>query len=297
MIGVREREEEASLQEGQTEEHWTEVIRPKSGLLDLHLGDIWRYRDLLMLMVRRDFVATYKQTILGPLWIFIQPILTSLIYVIIFSRVAKLSSDGLPPIVFYLSGITCWTYFSTCLTNTANTFIKNANIFGKVYFPRLVMPLSVVISNLVRFFIQFVLLLLFTLYYIAQGAPIGPNWYLLLLPFLLLLMAGMSQGFGMIISALTTKYKDLIFLLTFSVQLWMYASPVILPLSSLHGKLRLLMMANPVTGIIEMFKYGFLGKGYFSWKLLGYDALFTIVILFVGVLIFNKVEKTFMDTI
>lgn len=278
-------------------DNWSEVITPANGLLELNLRDVWHYRDLLMLLVRREFVALYKQTILGPLWIFIQPILTSLIYVIIFGRIANLSSDGLPRLVFYLAGITCWGYFSACLNNTANTFIKNANIFGKVYFPRLVMPLSVVISNLVRFLIQFGLLIIVTVYYILKGAPIGPNWYLLLLPVLLLLMAGLSQGFGMIISALTTKYRDLIFLLTFSVQLWMYASPVILPLSSVHGKLRLLMMANPITGIIEAFKYAFLGTGYFSWKLLGYDALSMVVVLFLGVVIFNKVEKTFMDTV
>lgn len=284
-------------EEENNQKGWTEVIRPQSGLLELHLRDVWRYRDLLMLLVRREFVALYKQTILGPLWIFIQPILTSLIYVIIFGRIAHLSSDGLPRLVFYLAGLTCWGYFSTCLDKTANTFTNNANIFGKVYFPRMVMPLSVVISNLVRFAIQFGLLIAVTLYYILKGAPIGPNWYLLLLPVLLLLMAGLSQGFGMIISALTTKYRDLIYLLSFSIRLWMYASSVILPLSSVHGKLRLLMMANPVTGIIEAFKYAFLGTGYFSWKLLGYDALFMIVVLFLGIVIFNKVEKTFMDTV
>lgn len=280
-----------------TTDQWTEVIRPRSGLIELHLKEVWHYKDLLMLLVRREFVALYKQTILGPLWIIIQPILTSLIYVIVFGRIANLSSDGLPRLAFYLAGITFWGYFSTCLNSTANTFIKNANIFGKVYFPRMVMPLSIVISNLVRFFVQFGLLIIVTAYYIVQGAPIGPNWHLLLLPVLLLLMAGLSQGFGMIISALTTKYRDLIFLLTFSIQLWMYASPVIIPLSSVHGKLRMLMMANPVTGIIETFKYAFLGIGYFSWTLLAYDALFMIIVLLIGVVIFNKVEKTFMDTV
>lgn len=283
--------------EPETGAQWTEVIRPRSGLLEFHLRDIWKYRDLLMLLVRRDFVAIYKQTILGPLWIFIQPILTSLIYVIVFGRIAQLSSDGLPRIVFYLAGITCWGYFSTCLVDTANTFIKNAAIFGKVYFPRLVMPLSIVISNLIRFLIQFALLIAVTAYYMLKGAPVGPNRYLFLLPLLLLLMAGLSQGFGMIISALTTKYRDLIFLLTFSVQLWMYASPVIIPLSSVHGKFRILMMANPMSGIIEAFKYAFLGTGYFSWKLLGYDALFMAGILVLGAVVFNKVEKTFMDTV
>lgn len=278
-------------------EDWTEVIRPQSGLLELRLREVWHYRDLLMLLVRREFVALYKQTILGPLWIFIQPILTSIIYVVIFGRIANLSSDGLPRLVFYLAGITCWSYFSACLNNTANTFITNANIFGKVYFPRIVMPLSVVISNLVRFLIQFGLLIAATAYYMVKGALISPNWYLLLLPGIVLLMAGLSQGFGMIISALTTKYRDLIFLLTFSVQLWMYGSPVIIPLSSVHGKLHLLMMLNPMTGIIEAFKYALLGTGFFSWKLLGYDTLCMIVVLTIGTIIFNKVEKNFMDTV
>ena len=285
-------------EESQTAEHWTEVIRPQSGWLDIHLRDVWRYRDLLMLLVRRDFVATYKQTILGPLWIFIQPILVSLTYVVIFSKVAHLSSDGLPPILFYLAGITCWNYFASCLNTTANTFIANAHIFGKVYFPRLVMPLSVSISNLVKFFIQFGLLIIMVVWYAIKGVHIAVNAYLLLLPLFLLIMAGLSLGFGIIVSSLTTKYRDLSYLVTFSVQLLMYASPVVYPLSSVPaGKLRTLLMANPMSGPIEAFKYALLGKGYFSWQLLGYDFSFMVLVLLIGILLFNRIEKTFMDTV
>lgn len=293
-------EARSSLEEKlpQSKEHWTEVIRPRSGWLDLHLQDIWRYRDLLMQLVRRDFVAIYKQTILGPLWIFIQPLLTSFTYVIIFSKVAHLSSDGLPPILFYLAGVTCWNYFASCLNTTANTFVTNANIFGKVYFPRLVMPLSVSISNLVKFFIQFGLLIILILWYAAKGMHIAVNSYLLLLPGLLLIMAGLSLGLGIIVSSLTTKYRDLSYLITFSVQLLMYASPVVYPISSVPGgKLRMVLLANPMSGPIEAFKYALLGKGYFSWNLLAYDFGFMIVVLFIGILLFNRIEKSFMDTV
>lgn len=279
-------------------EHWTEVIEPRSGWLDINLREVWRYRDLLMLLVRRDFVAVYKQTILGPLWIFIQPLLTSLTYVIIFSKVAHLSSDGLPPILFYLAGVTCWNYFSSCLNTTASTFVTNSQIFGKVYFPRLIMPLSVSVSNLVKFLIQFGLLIILMVWYGLKGTHIAVNVSLLILPLLLLIMAGLSLGLGIIVSSLTTKYRDLSYLITFSVQLLMYASPVVYPLSSVpSGKLHLLLVANPMSGPIEAFKYALLGKGYFSWNLLGYDFAFMVVVLLVGILIFNRVERTFMDTI
>jgi lipopolysaccharide transport system permease protein len=279
-------------------EHWTEIIRPKSGWLDINLREIWRYRDLLMLFVRRDFVALYKQTILGPLWIFIQPLLTSFTYVIIFSKVAHLSSDGLPPILFYLAGVTCWNYFAYSLNTTANTFITNAPVFGKVYFPRLIMPLSVSVSNLVKFLIQFGLLVIMMIWYALNGVRIAVNIYLLVLPLLLIIMAGLSLGLGIIVSSLTTKYRDLSYLITFSVQLLMYASPVVYPLSSVpKGKLHLLLVANPMSGPIEAFKYMLLGKGYFSWGLLGYDFGFMIVTLVAGILLFNRIEKTFMDTV
>lgn len=285
-------------QQTSTAEHWTEEIRPRSDWLDIRLKDIWRYRDLLMLLVRRDFVATYKQTILGPLWIFIQPLLTSITYVVIFSKVAHLSSDGLPPILFYLAGITCWNYFASCLNTTANTFVNNAAIFGKVYFPRLVMPLSVSVSNLIRFFIQFGLLVVMMIWYAVKGVHIAMNVYMLLLPLLLVIMAGLSLGLGILVSSLTTRYRDLSYLITFSVQLLMYGSPVVYPLSSVpEGKLRLLLLANPMSGPIETFKYALLGKGYFSWRLLGYDALFMIIVLIIGTIIFNRVEKSFMDSV
>lgn len=279
------------------QENWTEIIRPRTGLFDLHLRDIWRYRDLLMLMVRRDFVASYKQTILGPLWMFINPLLTSFTYVIIFSKVANLSSDGLPPILFYLAGVTCWNYFSTGLATTSNTFLANSNIFGKVYFPRLVMPLSVTISGLIRFAIQFAMLAVMMVWYAVKGVHIGINMTILVIPLLLIIMAGLGLGCGIIVSSLTTKYRDLAYLITFGVQLLMYTSPVIYPLSSVGGKLRLLIMANPMSGVIEAFKYALLGKGDFSWNLLGYDFAFMTVALFIGILIFNRVEKTFMDTV
>lgn len=280
------------------QDRWTEVIQPRSGWMELRLHDLWRYRDLLMLLVRRDFVATYKQTILGPLWIFIQPLLTSFTYVIIFSKVANLSSDGLPPILFYLAGITCWNYFATCMNTTANTFVTNASIFGKVYFPRMVMPLSVSVSTLIKFFIQFGLLIIMMIWYALQGIHIAINSYLLLLPVILLIIAGFSLGLGIIVSSLTTKYRDLSYLVTFGVQLLMYASPVIYPLSSVHnGKLRLVLMANPMSGPIEAFKYALLGKGYFSWSLLAYDFGVMIAVLFAGILLFNRIEKSFMDTV
>ena len=278
------------------EEGWTEVIEPHHGLLDLQLAEVWRYRDLLILLVRRDFVATYKQTVLGPIWFFLQPILTTLTFTLIFGRIAGLSTDGLPMMLFYLAGITLWNYFSECLTRTSTVFKDNAAIFGKVYFPRLIMPLSIIVSNLVKLAIQFGLFIGLWVYYLASG-QVYPNIYMLLTPVLILLMAGLSLGFGMIISAMTTKYRDLTFLLTFGVQLLMYATPVIYPLSSLEDKYKPLIQANPMTSIIETFRYGFLGSGTFSWAMLGYSIVLTIVIVIIGTIIFNKVEKSFMDTV
>lgn len=279
------------------QDDWTMVIKPQSSLFDLDLKQVWRYRDLLLLFVRRDFVTFYKQTVLGPVWFFLQPVLTTIIFTFVFGRVAKLSTDGVPHVVFYLSGIVLWNYFAECLTKTSNIFIQNANIFGKVYFPRIVMPLSVVVSNMMKFGVQFLLFLGVWIYFMVEGAAIEPNLFALLFPFLLLLMAGIGLGMGMIISSMTTKYRDLTFLITFGVQLAMYASPVIYPLSSLEGKLRYVILANPMSAIIETFRYGFLGEGSFEWTYLGYSIGFCLVVLFLGALIFNKVQRSFMDTV
>ena len=276
---------------------WTLVIRSKAGWFDLHLADLWRYRDLVMLFVRRDFVSTYKQTILGPLWFVIQPLLTTLTFTLIFGNIAQLSTDGLPKILFYLSGITAWNYFSECLTRTSETFNANANIFGKVYFPRLAVPVSIVISNLIKFAIQLGLFFGFYVYFVAKGTDIHPTSALLLLPPLLLLMAALGLGSGIIVSSLTTRYRDLRYVVQFGAQLLMYSTPVVFPLSKLPGQYRWVMLANPMTPIVETFRYAFLGTGTFSWSLLGISAIATLCILALGVLLFNRVEKTFMDTV
>jgi len=279
------------------DDNWNMIIKPKRSLLDVDLQDIWRYRDLIKLFVRRDFVARYKQTILGPLWFLIQPLLTTLIYTIVFGNIAKIPTDGLPQILFYMSGIVGWTYFSTCLNSTSNTFIANAGIFGKVYFPRLTLPISVVISSLIQFFIQFLLLAAFMIYYKLVGADFQMNLYVLLLPVLIMLMAGLGLGFGIIISSLTTKYRDLTNLVGFGVQLWMYATPIIYPLSELPEKYRIFVLANPLTPIIETFRYALLGAGTVDWYHLLYSFAFTVFVLSIGIVLFNKVEQTFMDTV
>ncbi|RQO31942.1 ABC transporter permease [Taibaiella sp. KBW10] len=278
---------------------WTEVIKPQVSLFDLHLKEVWRYRDLLSLLVRRDFVSNFKQTILGPLWFFIQPLMTTIIFTIVFGNIAGLAPAGIPTLLFYLSGITMWSYFSECLTKTSTVFRDNASIFGKVYFPRLIMPLSIIVSNLLRMGVQLVLFLCFWLYYYFSDSSIEPNWAMALFPLLIVLMAGMGLGLGLIISALTNKYRDLSFLLTFAVQLMMYATPVITPLSKVSGKYLWILKINPMTSIIETFRYGFLGSksAVLDYGMLGYSALFTVVVVVVGAIIFNKVEKTFMDTV
>ncbi len=278
---------------------WDLVIQPKTGWLDLHLKDLWRYRDLLGMFVRRDFVAVYKQTVLGPLWFFIQPLLTTLTFTVIFSGVAKLSTDGLPPLLFYLSGTTPWNYFATCVTKTSTTFKDNANLFGKVYFPRLITPLSIAISTLIQFGIQFALLAIVLGWYLLMGSPIHPNWLGILIgtPALILTLGALGLGFGIIVSSLTTKYRDLAFLVAFGVQLAMYATPIVYPLSTVPEKYRLLIELNPMTGIIEAFRYIYLGAGWFSWPQLIYSGGFTCLILFIGIITFNKVEKSFIDTV
>jgi len=279
---------------------WDLVIEPQSSLLDLNLKDVWRYRDLLWLLVKRDFVSFYKQTILGPLWFFIQPLFTTIIFTFIFGNLAGLSTDGLPQPLFYMAGITAWNYFADCLTKTSTVFRDNAHIFGKVYFPRLIMPLSIVVSNLVRFGVQMLLFFVMIGYYLFKnemGSLFHPNIYVLLFPVLVLMMALLGLGLGLIITALTTKYRDLAFLITFGVQLMMYATTVIYPLSAAPEKYRWLIELNPMTGIIEAFRYGFLGQGVFTLDSFGYSVIFTLVSLLCGVLIFNKTEKSFVDTV
>ncbi len=276
---------------------WDLEIKPQNNAFDLHLNDVWKYRDLLGLLVRRDFVSFYKQTILGPLWFFVQPLVTTLMFTFVFSNLAKISTDKLPAPLFYMAGITAWNYFADCLTKTSTVFKDNADIFGKVYFPRLIMPLSIVLSNLVRFGVQFMLFLLVMGYYAYHGAAFHPTWAIFLFPVVVVLMAAMGLGVGMIISAMTTKYRDLAFLLAFGVQLLMYATTVIYPLSAAPVRYRWLIAANPMTELIETFRYGFLGTGSFSWASLGYSALLTVLFLLFGTIIFNKVEKSFVDTV
>jgi lipopolysaccharide transport system permease protein len=276
---------------------WDLVIEPPQGWIALHLRDLWKYRDLVGLFVRRDFVASYKQTILGPLWHIIQPLLTTLIFTVVFGRIAGLPTDQVPQFIFYMAGTTVWNYFSQCLTRTSNTFVANAGIFGKVYFPRMTVPVSVVFSQLIAFAIQFTLFLVVYGLYWFRGAPIHPNWAMALLPLLLLMMAGMGLGFGIIISSMTTKYRDLQVLVGFGVQLWMYATPVIYPLSAMSEKYRWLIVANPMSSVVETFRYAFFGMGTFSWVYLGYSAGFTLLLLLAGMAIFNRVERTFMDTV
>jgi lipopolysaccharide transport system permease protein len=295
---VPEREDEVRFSAGvAAAEDWSLVIRPKTRWFDLHLADLWRHRDLVGLFVRRDFVATYKQTILGPLWFVIQPLITTLTFTVIFGKIAQLSTDGLPRILFYLSGVTAWSYFAECLTKTSDTFNANSSLFGKVYFPRLAVPVSIVISNLIKFGIQLGVFLAFYLYFIGQGTAIHPTRALLLLPGLVLLMAALGLGSGIIVSSLTTRYRDLRYLVQFGTQLLMYSTPVIFPLSKLPNQYRWIMLSNPMTSVIETFRYAFLGTGTFSWKFLGISAAATSLILAVGVLLFNHVEKTFMDTV
>jgi lipopolysaccharide transport system permease protein len=278
-------------------EDWDLVIKPKSKWYDLRLGEMIRYKDLLFLFVRRDFVSLYKQTILGPLWFFIQPIITVLTFTVIFGNLAKISTNGLPQILFYMCGVTLWNYFSDTLTKTADTFSANANIFGKVYFPRMVVPLSVVVSNLIKLGVQFLLFLAIWIYYLITTHSIHPNNTLLLVPFLIILMGFLGLGFGILISSMTTKYRDLKFLVVFGVQLMMYASPIVYPLSIVPEKYKWLILANPVTSIIETFKYAFLGAGEFNWAYLAYSFAFTVILFVSGLIIFHRVEKSFMDTV
>jgi len=281
------------------DECWDLIIRPHNGWFDLHLDDLWRYRDLVMLFVRRDFVSQFKQTILGPIWFVIQPLLTTIMFTVVFGNIAGLSTDGLPKVLFYLSGSVLWQYFAMCLTKTSDTFTANARLFGKVYFPRLAIPVSVTISQLLKLGLQLGFFACFWVYYsVILGTPVHMTWAACLLPVLVLIMAGMGLGLGIIFSSMTTKYRDLKFLLQFGVQLAMYTTTVIYPLKSISsGYSRYFILANPMTPIIETFRYGFLGTGTFNWWHLGYSTAFAATVLMVGVLIFTRVERTFMDTV
>ena len=291
-------------QKEQQEQEFTTVIKPKNNLLDVNLKEIWDYRDLLTLFVKRDITTSYKQTVLGPLWWIIQPVFTVVMYMVVFGGIAGIPTDGVPQPLFYLGGVCMWQYFSDCLNRTSNTFVNNAGIFGKVYFPRLIVPIENVISNLVRFGIQFALFVVVYICYAFVGTGACPNWYLLLLPILIVMLAGLALGFGILISSMTTKYRDLQVLFGFIVSLWMYATPIVYPLSQVKGKviagfhLYDIMCINPVTPIIETFKYGALGAGEFiGWGWMAYSFGFMIVLLALGIIVFNRVQKSFMDTV
>ena len=272
-------------------------ISAKHALFDLKLGEVWRYRDLILLFTRRSFVVSYKQTILGPMWLFINPLLTSVVYVVLFGNIAHLSTDGVPQLLFYLTGTAMWTFFSDCVTRNARTFTDNANLFGKVYFPRLVMPISNVLSDVIRFAIQMLLVLALLVYYIASG-DVHPHWGAwLAVPIVLFQLGVMGMGVGVIISSLTTKYRDLSILVSFGVSLWMYATPVVYPLSAVEGPLRQVLLLNPATAPMELFRYAVLGKGGVTAGYLALSWVFTILVLLAGIVIFNKVERTFMDTV
>ena len=277
---------------------WTLEIKPQTSLFAVDFKEIWRYRDLWMMMVKRDIVTLYKQTVLGPIWFFVQPIMTTVMYMVVFGGIAKIPTDGVPQPLFYLAGICLWQYFADCLNKTSSTFVANAGVFGKVYFPRLVVPLANVTSGLLKLAIQFALFMVVYFYFLFTGAAVHPNAYAALLPLLIILLAALSLGFGIIFSSMTTKYRDLSFLLGFFVQLWMYATPVIYPISTIaNPKLKLVMQMNPLTGVLEAFKYGVLGAGEFSWGSLGYSAVFAAVLLAVGIVIFNRVQRSFIDTV
>lgn len=277
--------------------NWTTVIAPHKGVFDWKLAELWRCRDLISLFVWRDFVAVYKQTILGPAWHIIQPLLTTLTFTIIFGKVAGLSTGGCPPFLFYLAGNVLWTYFATNLTKTASTFVANSSLMGKVYFHRLAIPISIVASNLIALAIQFSMFLIFWLVYLARGSEVHPNAWMLATPFCVLMLAGFSLGGGIIVSALTTRYRDLAMLVGFGVQLLMYATPVIYPVSTVGPKYRWLINMNPLSPIMEAFRAGFLGNGFVTIAQLVTSFVIMIAVLIAGLMLFSRVERTFMDTV
>jgi lipopolysaccharide transport system permease protein len=278
-------------------EKWDLIIRPERGWLDLRLGDLWKARELILLFVWRDFVSVNKQTILGPAWYFIQPILTSLAFTVVFGHIAKLPTDQMPGFLFYMAGNVVWTYFSQCLIKTSDTFVGNAGLFGKVYFPRLSVPISLLASNLITFGIQLLLFLTFMAGFSISGAGLHPNWAVLVLPVLIVIMAGLGLGAGITVSALTTRYRDLRLMIGFAMQLFMYATPIVYPLSSVTGPLRMLLLANPMTAVVETFRFAFLGSGSFLPWNLAYSLACTVLALLGGILLFNRVETNFMDTV
>lgn len=279
-------------------QEWTMIIKPHQKLWSVDFREIWRYRDLIELFVKRNIVVQYKQTILGPLWYLIQPVITVIMNMVVFGGIAKMSTDGVPQAIFYMAGNICWFYFADCLNQTSSTFTANQAMFGKVYFPRLVVPIATVLSNLLRFGIQIGLFVVLYLYFFFSGSDICPNWAIVLIPVFVIMLAGLGLGFGILVSSMTTKYRDLTILFTFIVQLWMYGTPIVYPISMVpEGTLRTLIMANPMTSIIEAFKYATLGQGYFSWLALGYSFAFMVVLLIFGIVIFNKVQRSFMDTV
>ena len=274
------------------------IIRPQEKLWKINLKEVWAYRDLITLFVKRNIVVQYKQTILGPLWYLIQPVLTVIMNMVVFGGIAHMSTDGIPQALFYMAGNVCWFYFSDCLNQTSNTFVANQGIFGKVYFPRMVVPISTVISNLLRFGIQLLLFVAIWIYFFASGSDIHLTWTILLVPILVVMLAGLGLGFGILISSTTTKYRDLTILFTFVVQLWMYATPIVYPISMVTNEtLHTIIMLNPMTSIIEAFKYATLGQGYFSWGALGYSFAFMCILMLWGIVVFNKVQRSFMDTV
>jgi len=280
------------------EKEWTMIIRPQEKLWKINLKEVWAYRDLITLFVKRNIVVQYKQTILGPLWYLIQPVLTVIMNMVVFGGIAHMSTDGIPQALFYMAGNVCWFYFSDCLNQTSSTFLANQGIFGKVYFPRMVVPISTVLSNLLRFGIQLLLFVAIWIFFFASGSDIHLTWTILLVPILVVMLAGLGLGFGILISSMTTKYRDLTILFTFVVQLWMYATPIVYPMSMVTNEtLHTIIMLNPMTSIIEAFKYATLGQGYFSWGALGYSFAFMCILMLWGIIIFNKVQRSFMDTV
>lgn len=279
------------------QESWDLVIKPQSGWLDIHLGELYRYRDLIYMFVKRDFVTFYKQTILGPLWYIIQPLVTALVFTVIFGSLAKISTDGIPPFLFYMAGTVAWGYFAVCLNTTSQTFVTNSHIFGKVYFPRLVIPVSNVIVALLQFTIQFIIFLVFLIYFMWQGAEIQPNYYIIALPLVILQMALLGFGFGILISSLTTKYRDLTFAMTFGVQIWMYATPIVYPFSIIPEEYRMLAAMNPMVSVVECFRGAFLGTSSIELVHIAVSVAVTFFVLILGIIMFSRIEKNFMDTV
>ena len=279
------------------EQQWDMVIKPKSTWYDINLEELWRYRELIGMFVKRDFVTFYKQTILGPLWYIIQPVFTSLIFTVVFGNFAKIPTDDIPPFLFYMAGNIIWGYFAYTLDQTSNTFIANASIFGKVYFPRLTIPVGIIVSGFIQFAIQFTLFLGFYLYFMFKETPITPSWWILAMPLLLLQMALLGLGMGILISSLTTKYRDLRFAMGFLIQVWMYATPIVYPLTQVPEKYRMFYACNPMVAIVESFRYAFLGSGVIQWSYVILGWVVTLTILMAGIILFSRIEKTFMDTV